>query len=320
MLTHKNPVWSEEVIFLKILVKGDATLYSYSDESITRYFYETKTTPTEQLINVKYIQADNNEGAEKVIESNDYKTQLFKNVKSDNISENDITRLTYKKTDLVKYFTKYNNAINPDAITKPEENTVKGAFHLKIAPAVSFVSLSADNTGNPNFNVDFDSKAIFKIGFEAEYVLPYNKNKWSIFVNPSYQKYENEKIYLVPTGFVSIPDKEYKANANYNTIQVPLGVRHYMFLNEDSKIFINAAYVVDFGSKASITYTEVANNTVTEFKSNTGANFAFGLGYNFKNKFSGELRLNTKKQLMRDYLNYSTNYSSVDLVLAYTIF
>ncbi|MTH16946.1 tRNA modification GTPase [Flavobacterium sp. LC2016-01] len=320
MLTNKEPIWSEEVIFLKVLVKGDATLYSFSDESITRYFYETKTIPTEQLINVKYIESDNNEGAEKVIESNEYKTQLFKNVKSDNITENDIARLTYKKADLVKYFNKYNNAVNPNAAPKAEENTTKGAFHIKIAPAVSFVSLSANNTGNSNFNVDFDSKVIFKIGFEAEYVLPYNKNKWSVFTNPSYQKYENEKIYLVPTGFVSIPDKEYKASANYNTIQVPLGIRHYMFLNENSKLFINAAYVIDLGSKASITYTDVATNTVTEFKSNTGANFAFGLGYNFKNKFSGELRLNTKKQLMRDYLNYSTNYSSVDFVLAYTIF
>ncbi|KAF2335713.1 PorT family protein [Flavobacterium daemonense] len=320
MRTQKDPIWSEEVIFLRVLAKGDATLYSYSDESITRYFYETKTIPTEQFINVKYIESDNNEGAEKVIESNEYKNQLFRNVKSDNITENDIQKLTYKKADLVKYFNKYNNAVNPNAVQKTEESTTKGAFHLKIVPAASFVSLSADNGGNPNYNVDFDSKTIFKIGFEAEYVLPYNKNKWSIFANPSYQKYENEKTYLVPTGFISIPDKEYKAKANYNTIQIPLGIRHYMFLNEKSKLFINAAYVIDLGAKATITYTEVATNTVNEFKSNTGANFAFGLGYNFKDKFSGELRLNTKKQLMRDYLNYTTNYSSIDFVLAYTIF
>ncbi|MHC0439164.1 tRNA modification GTPase [Flavobacterium sp. 3-210] len=320
MLTHKNPVWSNETIFLKVIATGDATLYSYSDESITRYFYETKATPTEQLINVKFIQADNNEGSEKVIESNEYKNQLFKNVKSENITENDIAKLTYKKSDLIKYFNKYNNTTNSSVAQKTEEKITAGAFHIKITPGVSFASLSVNNTANNNFNLKFNSKTILKIGFEAEYILPYNKNKWSVFTNPVYQKYDTEKTYQVPTGFVSMPDVTYKANVNYSTVQIPVGLRHYMFINQNSKIFINAAYVVDLGAKATITYTEVATNNTTEFKSDTGANFAFGLGYNFKNKFSGELRLNTKKQLMRDYNNYSTNYNSIDFILAYTIF
>ncbi|WPO79735.1 hypothetical protein [Flavobacterium sp. KACC 22761] len=320
MLSHKDPLWSEEVIFLKILAKGDAILYSYSDENITRYFYETKTIPTEQLINVKYIQADNNEGAEKILESSEYKTQLFKNVNSDNITDNDIAKLTYKKTDLVKYFNKYNYATNPTTAEKTEKETTKGALQLKVTPGVSFASLSVENVNNINFNTEFDSKAIFKIGVEVEYILPYNKNKWSIFTNPIYQKYENEKSYMVPSGFVSIPEKEYKAKAIYNTVQLPLGIRHYMFLNQISKLFITAAYVVDLGSKATITYTDVSSNSITEFKSDTGANFALGFGYNFKKKFSGELRFNTKKQLMRDYMAYSTNYTSIDLIVGYTIF
>ncbi|WP_281232148.1 outer membrane beta-barrel protein [Flavobacterium gelatinilyticum] len=319
MLTHKEPVWSNETIFLKVLVKGDAILYSYSDENIKRYFYETKTTPIEQLINVKYITADNNEGAEKVVESNDYKTQLFKNVKSESISEKDIAKLAYKKTDLVKYFNKFNNIDNTSPAQGIEEKTAKDAFHIKITPGFSLVSLSASDI-NRNFNVKFENKTVFKIGIEAEYVLPYNKNKWSIFINPVYQKYDNEKTYSVPTGFVSFPDLIYTADVKYSAVQIPIGLRHYMFLNHKSKLFINAAYIVDLGSKSTITYTETARNIITEFKSDTGSNLAFGFGYSFKNKLSAEIRLNTKKQLMRDYTSYSADYNSTDFILTYIIF
>ncbi|RZJ48536.1 MAG: tRNA modification GTPase, partial [Flavobacterium sp.] len=50
--TNRDPDWREETIFLKILVEGDATLYSYSENNTNRFFYSTKTIPTEQLIYV----------------------------------------------------------------------------------------------------------------------------------------------------------------------------------------------------------------------------------------------------------------------------
>lgn len=317
--TNKNPVWNEEVIFLKTLVKGDATLYSYTDENINRYFYDTKTIPTEQLIYVQYSQSDDSEGAIKLNENNEYKQQLFKNVLSPGTSENDILKLSYKKSDLIKYFTKYNN-IEPGIISNEETKINKGHFLVKITPGVSMVSLNAKNEITTQNNVELDNKITFKFGAEAEYILPYNKNKWSVFINPSYQKYQDEKTYMIPSGFITNPETESNVKAKYSSIQVPIGVRHYMFINPTSKIFINAAYAVDIASNTEINYTIISNNTKTDYKSKSGANFAFGLGYNFKNKLSAELRLNTKKELMRDYTYYSAKYSAIDFIFAYTIF
>ncbi|SNR70586.1 hypothetical protein SAMN04487979_11785 [Flavobacterium sp. ov086] len=93
-----------------------------------------------------------------------------------------------------------------------------------------------------------------------------------------------------------------------------------MFINQTSKIFINAAYTFDLGSKTNITYTDVVNGNTTNYEESFASNLAFGLGYNFKNKFSLEARLNTKKELMRNYRSYSAQYSSIDFVLGYTIF
>jgi hypothetical protein len=318
LLADRNPVFKEEVIFLKVLVKGDATLYSYTDQNLNRYFYETKTIPVEQLVYTKYYQIDSNGSPTILAENNEYKQQLFQNVKAENTTEKEIIKLNYNKSDLTKYFIKYNN-IKPN-LAKEERKVNKGIFLVKITPSASIASLSTENDYFLRDNVQLDNKINFKFGVEAEYILPYNKNKWSIFINPAYQTYQDDKTYNVPSGFIISPETPNNAKVKYTSIQIPIGIRHYMFLNQTSKIFINVAYAFDAGSKTNITYTDVTNKTTREYESGSGSNFAFGLGYNFKNKFSFEARLNTKKELMRDYLTYSAKYSSIDFVLGYTIF
>ncbi|WP_052259551.1 outer membrane beta-barrel protein [Flavobacterium sp. KMS] len=318
LLADRNPVFKEEVIFLKVLIKGDATLYSYTDQNLNRYFYETKTIPVEQLVYTKYYQIDSNGSPTILAENNEYKQQLFQNVKAENTTEKEIIKLNYNKSDLTKYFIKYNN-IKPN-LAKEERKVNKGIFLVKITPSASIASLSTENDYFLRDNVQLDNKINFKFGVEAEYILPYNKNKWSIFINPAYQTYQDDKTYNVPSGFIISPETPNNAKVKYTSIQIPIGIRHYMFLNQSSKIFINVAYAFDAGSKTNITYTDVTNKTTREYESGSGSNFAFGLGYNFKNKFSFEARLNTKKELMRDYLTYSAKYSSIDFVLGYTIF
>lgn len=318
LLADRNPVFKEEVIFLKVLVKGNATLYSYTDQNLNRYFYETKTIPVEQLVYTKYYKIDSNGSPTILAENNEYKQQLFQNVKAENTTEKEIIKLNYNKSDLTKYFIKYNN-IKPN-LAKEERKVNKGIFLVKITPSASIASLSTENDYFLRDNVQLDNKINFKFGVEAEYILPYNKNKWSIFINPAYQTYQDDKTYNVPSGFIISPETPNNAKVKYTSIQIPIGIRHYMFLNQTSKIFINVAYAFDAGSKTNITYTDVTNKTTREYESGSGSNFAFGLGYNFKNKFSFEARLNTKKELMRDYLTYSAKYSSIDFVLGYTIF
>ncbi|KLT68096.1 outer membrane beta-barrel protein [Flavobacterium sp. ABG] len=318
MTTNRNPDWKEETLFLKILVTGDAILYSYTEDNTNRYFYATKTVPTEQLIYVKYLTTDQNEGAEKVTENNEYKQQLYKNVATTATTEKSILNLTYKKADLVTYFSKYNN-ISPDAMKKENAKSSKGQLLIKVTAGLGMVSSSLSNEDNSQQNTEFDNKTIFKFGAEAEYILPYNKNKWSVFINPVYQKYQGENDYTIPSGFMAFPDIQYNVKIDYNAVQVPIGVRHYMFLNEKSKIFISAAYSFDLSSNTKITYTNKTGNNITSFEGNSSGNLAFGLGYNFSNKFTVEARLNTKKELV-NYNSYSAKYNAIDFIFAYTIF
>ncbi|WP_316636076.1 outer membrane beta-barrel protein [uncultured Flavobacterium sp.] len=313
----RNPNWKEETIFLKVLIEGGAILYSYTEGNTNKFFYSTKTIPAEQLVHVTYLRED----GENTSENNQYKKQLLNNVKSSNITEKEIQKVTYKKSDLIDYFIKYNN-INPVSSEMKEAKSNKKLFFVKITPGVSIVSSSAKDYGDSKFNFQFDNKLVFKIGAEAEYIFPFNKNKWSLFVNPTYQKYQNEKNYTAPSGsIIENPEIPYNVKVNYSSVQLPIGVRHYMFLNQNSKIFIDAIYSFEINGNTKITYTNLTpgSTSVGSLESRSDTNLAFGLGYNFKNKFTVEARLNTKKELM-NYSNYSARYNAIDFIFGYTIF
>ncbi|MDQ8010820.1 MAG: outer membrane beta-barrel protein [Flavobacterium nitrogenifigens] len=309
-----QPVWEENTLFLRLLVQGEATLYSYTEGNLIRYFYETKSTPLEQLIYLKYTLIKGDKSTGELRENDSYKQQLNNNVRSANTTDSEITNLKYKKADLTRYFLKYNNTDNKtknSVISKSSE----GRFHLKITPELSFVSGSMNDGDSPSIDVNLESNTNLKIGLEAEYLLPFNKNKWSLFLNPAYQKYETTKQYSRPGLFAGSPSITRNIEVKYSSIQVPIGLRYYFLINNNSKVFINAAFSFDINGKASLSFDKNA-----ELESKTGSNFAFGVGYNFKNKFSAEIRTNTKKQLLGDYNTISIDYKAIDLVFAYSIF
>ncbi|WP_281323173.1 tRNA modification GTPase [Flavobacterium aestivum] len=314
LTTNENPTWTEETIFLKILVEGDAAnLYEYTGEEIKRFFYQTPNSKLEQLIYLRYISELQNEGTQNITQNNAYQKQLFDNVRCGNTTPNDIRKLTYKRPELTNYFIEYNKCANPSGL-KTKTKTTKGELFLRITPSINFVSLNIPDRNDYNLNVDANNKTIFKIGFEGEYILPYNKNKWSVFIDPTYQKYENESPYSVKSFFQNTKDVIYHAKIEYSSVEIPVGVRHYMFLNKTSKLFINLAYVFDVNGKATISYDQ------TEYyHSRTGPNFAFGFGYNYKNTVSLEMRMNTAKDLLADYPNSDANYKSFSIILGYKI-
>lgn len=312
--TEKNPIWKNDVVFLKILVRGKASLYQYTNTELSRFFYETPDTPLEQLVYKEYLNVDLESSSRNVEENNYYKQQLVNNVKSDNITINEIKRLTYKKEALTKYFLQYNN-IEKESKEKTASQLEKGQFHLKITPVFAFSSIYMNGNESQAFrNATYSTKANFKIGFEAEYVLPFNKNKWSFFINPTYQQYSDQKDYGIITGINDGQLVHFPSKIEYSAISVPLGLRHYMFLNNSSKLFINGAFVFDIGGKYKLTSKPV------NLESTTGQNFGIGLGYNFKNKFSAEFRMYTNK-VFTPYTSITTgDYKSIDFILGYSFF
>ena len=287
----KNPVFKEEVLFLKVLIEGKSNLYSYIDGSLKRFFFTNKKLEIKQLIYKIYQTKNTN-----LAKNKHYQKQLWDNLKCPSITMNNVLDVEYKKNDLVDFFTTYNKCTN-EAYSVYNETKKRNLFNLTLRPRLRNSSFDL------NKNTKIDLGANFGFGVELEYVLPFNKNKWALIIEPTYHSIKSSKI--IGTTLI---------NTTYNLIEIPLGVRHSFFLNNNSKIFINGSFIIDINSKSSIHI-----NTL-DFDISARNSFAFGVGYNYKNKYSIELRNLTNGELLNKYQSFSANYNAFSIIFGYTLF
>ena len=129
--TVRNPIWSDEQLFLKVLVSGKATLYSYNGRSLQRFFYSLSDSTIQQLVYKEYlVDEGGNQDNFKLATNNGYMQQLFLQVRCPETTMSSISTLSYTKSQLVKYFSKYNVCSGaPLANEKPQEVVLIGAHY-----------------------------------------------------------------------------------------------------------------------------------------------------------------------------------------------
>jgi hypothetical protein len=294
----KKVIFEEEELFLKVLVEGKANLYVFKDGKINKYFYNKDDTKIEQLIYKKYLSNDNRIG-----EVNRYRQQLWNNLKHPSFKMRKIENLDYKKDDLIDFFVAYNES-DTQKYVNYEKKQKKDLFNLSIRPGFNNSSLSIRNTRSSSRDTDFDNEFGIRFGIEAEFILSFNKNKWAFIIEPTYQYFKSEKELT-----------SQNAKINYTSIELPIGIRHYFFLNEESKVFINGSFIVDFSSKSTIDF-----DTATNLDIDTRDNVALGIGYKYNDTYSLELRLLTSREILGSYQFWNSNYKTISIIFGYSIF
>tara|TARA_B110000967_G_C18863293_1_gene551283 strand:+ start:141 stop:1364 length:1224 start_codon:yes stop_codon:yes gene_type:complete len=306
----KAPIFKEELLLLKVLIEGQANLYHYEDGNLERYFFNKDNSNIKQLIFKSYKTNEYNVG-----KNNRFKQQLWNDLKCSSITTNNIKKLEYKKNSLIRFFTEFNKCNNSDFINY-EEKQKKDLFNLTLRPRLNNSSLSLQNSTFNSPNIKFENKLNFSFGIEAEYILPVNKNKWSLFIEPTYQNYKAENT----TNVNNVSGGKVISEVNYNSIEVPLGIRHYFFINSTSKIFINASYVLDFSSKTSIELKRADGSSYNSLDIKSQNNLAFGIGYKLNDKYGLEFRYQTSREVLGDYVFWSSDFKTVSIIFGYTIF
>ena len=274
----REPEFIEKTTFLKVLITGKASLYSVTDEYGMHYFYSKDTMGIKPLIYKQFLKKNNSIGT-----NSDYKNQLWEELKIQNSDVKQFKNLAYRKNDLIKYFEWYNNSVNSEYENFENATVAKGKFHIKANAGIDFTSINYTGFGGINFG----DKITSTIGAELEYIMPFNNNKWAIFINPLYKHYKSESEFRATSSIIG------NANVNYSAIQIPLGVRHYFYLNENSKFFINAGYTVEILLNDKIVGDYNFNGGK---KLEAGNGFSIGAGYQYTN-YSIELRYNLKQSL-----------------------
>ena len=305
--SDRNPIFKEEQLFLKVLVEGKANLYESGDPK--KYFYNLDGSEIEQLIFKSYKNSDN-----QVLTNNLYKQQLVK-LECSTIKMKDLEKLEYRKSNLTDFFRKYNKCSNPEIVENHKKEN-RDLFNLNLRPRLNSSSLILQNDIPPAGETDFGTKLSFGFGIEAEFILPFNKNKWAIILEPTYQSFKGEKTDEYTYPGVGTWKKELEIK--YTSIEIPIGLRHYFFLKNNSKIFINASFVYDVSFNSTLKYKTASVSSSADFEN--GSNFAFGLGYKIHDKYSLEMRYNTRRNNSVQYYDWNSDYKTISIIFGYTIF
>lgn len=300
--TQRNPAFETKTVYTKVLIEGQASLYSYFDGETSSYFYtlENKGIHTPKTLVYKEFITNEN----KLRKNESFKQELMNHLICENLTQNDFINAKYFESSLLPLFVKYNSCMGGNYEVFKEKR--KGIFNLKVAPRMAFNSLFTGLGENDNrLDVIYDKKTQFFIGVEFEYIMPFNKNKWSVFIDPTYQYFKDENV---DVGYNNV-----LVSINYSSIEVPISIRHYMFLNDTSKIFVNFGFIVDLVLNNEFEYNLIPNLSESILST---PNFAFGLGYNFNNKFDIEYRFHTNRNIFKGNLNVS-DYETSYIILRY---
>lgn len=295
---NRQPSWKESTLFLKVLIEGEASLYHYAEEGLDRFFFSKARGPIEQLVYKRFLVSSIEAAYNKY-----YIMQLQANVSCEGKTVD--TNLPYNEEALYKHFVAYNGCIGTGLPTSNYKQVKKPDLNLKAVAGFTMSRFTmVYNSGLfTSYNVDFGSQIGFRFGLESEVVLPYNKGKWALIVEPTYRSYN---------GTAMAGTQELKLD--YSSIEIHGGIRHYFFLNESSKLFVNASFVFDFPMNAKI---PVGPSLTFELTKSVNNCLGFGLQHK---RFSIEGRYYSIRNALSTYPNVDNDFKSYSLVVGHKFY
>ena len=269
------------------------------------FFYKVDDSEVKQLVSRRYL-------VEEAIEvDNSFRQQLFIDLKCRSIGVEDLEGLRYDKRELMPLFIEFNECSNSEYVSY-EVNKKKDLFNLSLRPGLNYSGLSM--TTSDLQEVDFDKEFGFRFGVETEFILPYNKNKWAIIAEPTYQSFT-----AVNSSEASVVGGIRIGEADYQSIEIPVGVRHYFFLNGRSKLFADVSYMFDFDTNSSVTFRRNDGSVLYALEVKTRSNIAFGAGYKYGDRYSLSMRYQTGREILSDYLGWSSRYKTLSVIFGYSL-
>jgi hypothetical protein len=297
-LTLSNePIWKLDTVFLKVLVEGKASLYEFRHLGKAKAFFSVDNGQIEQLVYKRYYSSAN-----LLSENKEYLRQLKSKLVCREMTID--LDLKYELRALAAFFTDYNACHSSEVVVYKGERKLD--LNLRLTPRLNFSSMSCFlNTGISTINQDFDQSLNVGYAAELELVLPFNHNKWSIFLEPGYRMYYDE---------VPGTNSNNGSKIDYTSLEVQIGLRHYFYLNSrsTSRIFVNLGAALDLPMSSSL---QVKGNKLTV---DTSINGSFGIGYSYR-KFSLEGRFFSIRHFVSE-VAWSDEFKNKSIVLGYKLF
>ncbi|MDX2069766.1 MAG: outer membrane beta-barrel protein [Haliscomenobacter sp.] len=302
----------DETLFLKTLVEGQASLYVFRQGNLVQFYFRLNGQPFELLIYKRYLRVVEKESlsgfniAEKVEQDLTYRRQLWEKIRCEGMGFASVDTTKYREEELIDYFVQYNQCIGSPVVNYADFKPHKDLFNLSIRPGWSLASLSTSDLDD-NVDIDFAGAQNFRLGVEVEFFLSFNHNKWAFTIEPNYQSYRASWIRKIPdTAY-----QQQRISVSYHSIEVPIGLRYYLYSKNPDRWFIDLAGSLNFAIDSKIDF-----ETIDDLRIVPNPNLVAGLGYAHKN-YSIELRGSTKREILRNYLFRESNFRFLSIVAGY---
>ncbi len=292
-----KPLYESKTVFLKPLVLGEASLYVYTYDGAMMFFYSLEGSHPEQLYCKEYLTP-----SQTVKVNRSFVGQLSNCITCSDISIPELSQLNYSKRELEAVFLKYNRChtvdyVNPVVVKK------KGKFRIAIKPGIRHSYAESSRYASNAQDAEFETKINLNYAFEFEFVLPFKSNKWSIAIEPGYHSY---------VSMNTLPNDDVKID--FKAIEVPVGLKYYMFLNDCSRLRLSISYAAHIGLNSSVFYPGFY-----PYKINTLFSPRVGLGYSYNQKYTVDFTCGKIDNLFNP-MAFDSRYVFYELSFGYTLF
>ncbi|MEO1033331.1 MAG: hypothetical protein AAFX55_18225 [Bacteroidota bacterium] len=316
---------SKGFVLLKVLIDGQSKLFEFHTEGKYYFFY----AKDDKLVFLNYEKTvdENN----KVIENAKFKKQLFDHFKCDNLTLVDYSNLRYNSTSLSEFFSKYNHCKGAAYYNYYDDRTksifnfkLRGGFNVNtdFSNEPAYYAQPPDGDRFNDIRIDnFDTKSNVSLGIELEWLLPFDHNKWGIFIAPNYQSIsglEGSKTYVIPFFGTFVAESE----ISLSILELPIGFRRYFIFNSSTKAFLHIAYIhnINLNSDHRTTFDTSFSRDLTASDNNKSNGGVFlGVGLDFLEKYAIELNYYFASNVNLDGEN-QVNRRGFSINASYTIF
>ena len=284
---HKTYKVSKQTSFLKVLIEGEANLYKYESNTQFKYYFSKSNDSIIPLIYYQYIDEYVKDGiilevGKRIRTVEPFKKMLYENLSCNELELTDFLKLKYQEKPLKDIFLKFNmHHDSPFTEYRTFDNKAKWVFTPRIGLMNNTIDIAFQNNKSINYpKTDYTENITNpSLSLEIEYLMPFNKNKFSLVLEPTYDYYAFNHTQQDAFSSIVITD-----NMQYSSIKLPLTIRYNFFLSYNNRIYINAGYNYDLTLKAKFTKIIETQNSTTNFESSFQNYGCFTVGTGIKIK------------------------------------
>lgn len=192
MLERREPFYEQRVVFLRVLIEGEVSLFSYRSPIKEQFYFQKSGEELTHLVYKRFLASPN-----RIAVNNRYQQQLYTEVRCGDVEISDMTKIEYEIDDLTRYFIHHNSCIGSEAVSFQRVDS-QGEIKINLSAGLGFSNVIYSRPGANvinNRDVSFGTIPHIVVDGGIEWILPFDSKGWSIFGSLAYYSLSAEKEY-----------------------------------------------------------------------------------------------------------------------------